>query len=1347
MLAVVLLCGAALADMPGGMPVMDEAAFDARAGEQPTGPSDGSAPVMPAPDAADAAMQGGSASAPSVGSTSSGGQYVPPSVAFAHHNAKPTPKPSPSVAYFGFPTGGFSQNNIFKSPTEKLDWEKSVLLSRRRRVVVPTTVAPTPAPTPKKGPTWPSYFKRITKAPSGAHVVAKRPPAQPSQMCGATTSQRTTYWKLHGTGGLYFDVTTTHCKFKSRPVYISSVVGDQAHWTLQGTHSISKATKTGFRVVVLHPSMRGDTLLRAANDYHWVVSWIGNVGGNCGMTKELGGDWKETKKGALYMDVDTSNSAFHDTPRYFTTLHGHEKHWRTEGAHTVYYSKASGFRVYIIFDECFGGTCVDKKVTAAMADKYKWTIHWVGTVGEKAPDASVYCVKDTNGHDASGQSGLDWKKASGSAGLFIDVDTSASHFQQRPTYVTSVTTQFIHWRVTGAGSVFRPAKDSFRLYLAKAVYAKFAKLYKWRVNYLGYDGPVDCQVSPVWTKWSECSKSCDTGAQVRTRTVFQESFNGGIPCPLTKQSRPCNPHKCPPVDCIVSNWTKWVPCSLTCGNGTTHHVRSVLDLPKSGPQYARAGRACPVLRQAQECNIDPCPVDCKVSGWSSWTPCYSPPSVHCGVGYRHRKKTVVIFPKYGGQACPPQLAQSKTCYHKGNCIGSGPSSMCGGATPRGSLPHNGLSAIGETEWKLAGAHGISVDVDTSSCAFKITPQYVVQVMGIEENAFFGFLSGLSSVTHPTKRGFRVTIWYDNLSAQDLLGAARDYRWYISWVGETGRNAGITVSGHTGWKQDANTESANTVYADVDATLCSFEDTPRYFTALHGDKLTERAQGALVVYRPSARGFRLYATLSTPMSPALAEASNWTVSWVGISASVAATKESLTSTGSGPWQKKGTMLGSVLYKKVAFPPSRNMYVAPLVIPSVELAEPHWEMIGAGSVSQPGKHGFKFLLGKVNLEISLAKQRTWRVNYLSYEVLNCKLSGWTPWSACSRTCAGGQQIRVRKVLVPHGRGGRKCPSVPLRQSRYCNWEQCIGVGPSNPCGGISSSTTGWMLNMTAWKAHGIGSIYTTVDTSACKFTHTPYYIADMVGERFHWQLTGSISLSRWSSTSFRVTVHHPRMRGLTLLRSAKMYNWRTSWIGEAGRNAGITRQGKSGWRQASSPDISDWTLQLDVDTSHCQYTGVPRYFTALVGDSGVYRLHGEHVVYRSTARGFRVYVVADRFVTTTIAERKRWAVAWMGTTDSRSGTSSMDWHIVRDASNNVQQMHGASGGSGVGVYIDVSTKVSLTALLTSPRKSPHLASSLTPRPAPLTLLRPPNTPAKFVQHATSLRHVRHCSGGRG
>lgn len=151
-----------------GLPVMDERAFDARAGQQPTGPSAGSSPpILPASDVADAGVQEGSASNPAVGSTSSGGQYVPPSVAFAKHNKPTTAKPTATVAYFGFPTGGFSQNKIFSSPQQKLNWEKSVLLDKAT-TKAPTTKAPTPPP-PNLPPKhkYPSYFKHITKPPKG----------------------------------------------------------------------------------------------------------------------------------------------------------------------------------------------------------------------------------------------------------------------------------------------------------------------------------------------------------------------------------------------------------------------------------------------------------------------------------------------------------------------------------------------------------------------------------------------------------------------------------------------------------------------------------------------------------------------------------------------------------------------------------------------------------------------------------------------------------------------------------------------------------------------------------------------------------------------------------------------------------------------------------------------------------------------------------------------------------------------------------------------------------------------------------------------------------------------------
>ena len=89
--------------------------------------------------------------------------------------------------------------------------------------------------------------------------------------------------------------------------------------------------------------------------------------------------------------------------------------------------------------------------------------------------------------------------------------------------------------------------------------------------------------------------------------------------------------------------------------------------------------------------------------------------------------------------------------------------------------------------------------------------------------------------------------------------------------------------------------------------------------------------------------------------------------------------------------------------------------------------------------------------------------------------------------------------------------------------------------------------------------------------------------VLGEEFHWQLTGANSVSRATATSLRVTVLHPNMKGrlsnckkcennndllttgLTLLRAAKQYNWRVNWIGEPGKNGGITMPRTSGWRQ--------------------------------------------------------------------------------------------------------------------------------------------------------------------------------------
>ena len=57
----------------------------------------------------------------------------------------------------------------------------------------------------------------------------------------------------------------------------------------------------------------------------------------------------------------------------------------------------------------------------------------------------------------------------------------------------------------------------------------------------------------------------------------------------------------------------------------------------------------------QACLI-PCPQDCVVSLFTSWSSC----SRSCGVGLQHRTRHVLATPMYGGASCP-NLTQTRTC--------------------------------------------------------------------------------------------------------------------------------------------------------------------------------------------------------------------------------------------------------------------------------------------------------------------------------------------------------------------------------------------------------------------------------------------------------------------------------------------------------------------------------------------------------------------------------------------------------------------------------------------------------------------------------------------------------------
>ena len=125
--------------------------------------------------------------------------------------------------------------------------------------------------------------------------------------------------------------------------------------------------------------------------------------------------------------------------------------------------------------------------------------------------------------------------------------------------------------------------------------------------------PVDC-LPGSWGSYGTCSKSCGTGKHTRTRTPMRQpaqglcsvascsaAWGGGAECSqmLWSETRDCNTQACP-VDCVVTAWSSWLPCSQSCGRGTTERKRAV------STHMGLGGKGCPSLSDRQDCNPHSC---------------------------------------------------------------------------------------------------------------------------------------------------------------------------------------------------------------------------------------------------------------------------------------------------------------------------------------------------------------------------------------------------------------------------------------------------------------------------------------------------------------------------------------------------------------------------------------------------------------------------------------------------------------------------------------------------------------------------------------------------------------------
>uniref|UniRef100_A0A8C8G0K3 Spondin-1 n=1 Tax=Oncorhynchus tshawytscha TaxID=74940 RepID=A0A8C8G0K3_ONCTS len=160
--------------------------------------------------------------------------------------------------------------------------------------------------------------------------------------------------------------------------------------------------------------------------------------------------------------------------------------------------------------------------------------------------------------------------------------------------------------------------------------------------------PNSCLVTE-WGEWDSCSATCGLGMKRRERMVKMPPPDGSICGAEVLEVEKCMMPECHTIPCMLSPWSDWSDCSVTCGKGMRTRQR-VLKSP------VELGECIEDLEQVEKCMLPECPTDCMVSEWTEWSEC----NKSCGKGHMIRTRIVKLEPQFGGDSCP-ETVQRKKC--------------------------------------------------------------------------------------------------------------------------------------------------------------------------------------------------------------------------------------------------------------------------------------------------------------------------------------------------------------------------------------------------------------------------------------------------------------------------------------------------------------------------------------------------------------------------------------------------------------------------------------------------------------------------------------------------------------